>query len=172
LSALIIPIAVLTKNKVLCNLLLLWSLGAVFALVVNTAQANFEILSETFFFYYFPHVFHVGIPILLFTLKLAKRDVKCIISTVAITMISYTLIHFVNVGINNYCVANNIVDNVGNIIQVNYMYSLVPENPLLNLFFSLIPYQYWYMYLIIPIIIIYLLVIYFDQVKALFRKKK
>ena len=172
LSALIIPIAVLTKNKILGNLLLLWSLGAVFALVVNTAQANFEIFSATFFFYYFPHVFHLGIPILMFTLKLAKRDIKCILSTVAITMIAFTCAHFANVAINNYCVANNVLDYAGNLIQVNYMYSIVPENPLLNLFYGLIPHQYWYMYLIIPIIVIYLLVVYFDQFKALFKKNK
>lgn len=38
LTALVLPVAVFTT---LGNLLLLWLLGAVMALVVNTAQANF-----------------------------------------------------------------------------------------------------------------------------------
>ena len=53
LTALVLPVAVFTRSKVLGNLLLLWSLGAVMALVVNTAQANFEICSATFAFYFF-----------------------------------------------------------------------------------------------------------------------
>ena len=50
LNALVLPFAVFTKNKVLNNLLLLWALGAVFALVVNMAQAEYEVFSWTFFF--------------------------------------------------------------------------------------------------------------------------
>ena len=53
LNALVLPFAVFFRNKTASNLLLLWSLGAIMALVVNTAQANFEICSATFFFYFF-----------------------------------------------------------------------------------------------------------------------
>ena len=54
LNALMLPIAVFTKNKTLNNLLLLWALGALLALVINTAQADFEIFSWTFIFYNLP----------------------------------------------------------------------------------------------------------------------
>lgn len=170
LNALALPFAVFSRNKVINNLLLLWALGAVFALVVNTAQAEFEIFSATFAFYYFPHVLEVGIPILMFCLGLAKKDAKCIISTVAITLICFTAIHFINLGINAYTAANNCVDYAGNIISVNYMYSLHPENPLLDLFYSVIPHQYFYMLLAIPIMVVYLLPIYFKELKSAFKK--
>ena len=52
LTAMVLPVAVFTRSKVLSNLLLLWSLGAVMALVVNTAQADFDVFSPTFFFYF------------------------------------------------------------------------------------------------------------------------
>ena len=45
LTAIALPFAIFTRSKVLGNLLLLWSLGAVAALVVNTAQAEYKILS-------------------------------------------------------------------------------------------------------------------------------
>lgn len=90
LTAIVLPIAVLTKSRVLNNLLLLWSLGALAALVMNNAQANYEIFSDTFFFYYFPHTFEFGIPILMLTLNLTEKDHKCILSTLSITLAAYT----------------------------------------------------------------------------------
>ncbi len=170
LNAMVLPVAVLTRNKTLSNLLLVWSLGALAALVVNSAQAEYELLSDVFFFYYFPHVLEFGIPVLLFKLGLVEKDVKCIASTLGITLVAYTLIHFINLAINSYCVANNIVDWAGNVIQVNYMYSLVPENPLLQLFHNWIPHEYFYMFLVFPIVILYQLAIYAPQL--LHRKKK
>jgi len=74
LNALVLPFAVFTRNKTLGNLLLLWSLGALAAVVVNTAQADFEVFSATFCFYFFPHVLEFGIPILLFKLGLVEKD--------------------------------------------------------------------------------------------------
>lgn len=172
LNALVLPAAVLTRNKTLCNLLLVWSLGALAALVVNTAQANFELLSPTFGFYYFPHVLEFGIPILLFKLGLVKKDAKCILSTIVITMAVYTGVHFINVGINAYCTANHIADCFGELIQVNYMYSLVPEIPLLSAFWSVIPHEYWYMFMIVPIVTVYLLLVYAPQFLAQVKKRK
>lgn len=160
LTAMVLPIAVLTKSKVLNNLLLLWSLGALAALVLNNAQANFEIFSDTFFFYYFPHTFEFGIPILMFALKLTKKDHKNIISTVAITLAAYTAIHFINVALNSYCQSNNILDPSGELIFVNYMYSVTPSIPILETFWSIIPHSYWYMLAALPIIVIYLAAIY------------
>ena len=172
LSAMVLPFATLLKNKTLGNLLLLWSLGALMALVVNTAQAEFEILSWTFVFYYFPHVLEFGIPILLFKLGLVKKDPKCIWSTIGITFGSYTIIHFINVALNNYFLANQILDSAGNVIQVNYMYSIVPENPVLVIFRNIVPYDYWYMLLVLPIVVVYLGVVYAKDLLALYKAKK
>ena len=170
LNALVLPVAVITRNKTLSNLLLVWSLGALAALVVNTAQAEFVLMSPTFCFYFFPHVLEFAIPILLFKLGMVKKDPKCIVSTLLITVISYTLIHFANLGLNAHCVANQILNPAGEIVTVNYMYSLVPENPLLALFYSLIPHAYWDMFLIFPIVAVYLLFVYLPQILAA-RKK-
>jgi len=171
LNALVLPVAVFTRNKTLSNLLLLWSLGALAALVVNTAQAEFELLSLTFCFYFFPHVLEFAIPILLFKLDMVEKDPKCIGSTLLITVVSYTLIHFINLGLNAHCAANQLLDRAGEVITVNYMYSLAPENPLLALFYSIIPHSYWYMFLIFPIVTVYLGIVYLPQFLAA-RKQK
>ncbi len=172
LTALVLPIAVFTRSKVLGNLLLLWSLGAVMALVVNTAQANFEIFSDIFAFYFFPHLLEFGIPILLFALGLVKKDIKCIVSTLLITLCALTLVHFANVALNNYFIANEILNPAGELIQVNYMYTIQPENPVLALFWSLIPYPFWYWMPAVPVILIYLLLVYAKEIIVQFRKCK
>lgn len=171
LNALVLPIAVFTRSKTLGNLLLVWSLGALAALVVNTAQAQFEIFSATFCFYYFPHVLEFGIPILLFQLGLIKKDCRCIGSTLAITAGAYTLVHLANLALNHLCRVWQLLDPAGEVIQVNYMYSLAPENPLLALFYRLVPHQYWHMYLIVPIVAVYLLGVYAPQLRAALRKR-
>lgn len=163
INALLLPIVVFTRSKTLGNLLLVWCLGALAALVVNMAQAEYELNSWTFVFYYFPHVLEFGIPLLLFKLGLVEKHPKYILSTLVITMAIYTGVHFINVWLNNYCQANQILDYAGNVIQVNYMYSIVPENPLLALFKQVIPYDYWYMYMIVPILAVYLSIVYLPQ---------
>ena len=170
INAMLLPIVVFSRNKTLGNLLLVWCLGALAALVVNMAQAEYELMSWTFVFYYFPHVLEFGIPILLFSLGIIEKHPKYIISTIAITMVIYTGVHLCNLGINNWLEANNVLDYAGNLIQVNYMYSIVPENPLLALFKQVIPYDYWYMYMIVPILAVYLGIVYLPQI--LRRKSK
>ena len=172
LNAMVLPVAVFSRNKVLNNLLLLWSLGALIALVLNNAVAEAEIRSWTFVFYYFPHVLEFGIPVLMFLLKLVKKDVKCIATTLGITMVAYTGIHFINLWINAYTAANNIVDLAGNVIKVNYMYSIYPDNPVLTLFYQVIPHAYWYMYLAVAVITVYLVCIYLPDIIKIVEKKK
>lgn len=137
LNALILPIAIKSKSKILNNLLLLWSLGALFALIVNYEQSHFELLSWTFILYYFPHTFYLGFPILMFKLKLVEKDYKCISSTLLITFICYTVIHFANLIINHIAIVKNIIDWRGEIIKVNYMFSVTPVNPMLDFFWRL-----------------------------------
>ncbi len=158
-NALLLPVAVFTRNKTINNLLLVWSLGALAAVVLNHALAEAEIFSPVFCFFYFPHVLEFGIPILIFRLGLAKKDPKCIFSSVGITMAVYTLIHFFNKALN----AAQLLDKEGEIIRVNYMYSIDPENPLLALFYRVIPHEYWYMFMIVPLLVVYLLIIYAPQ---------
>ena len=172
ISAAVLPFAVITRNKVLNNLLLLWSFGALFALLVNTAVAEASIFSPVFAFFYFPHVLEFGIPILMFKFGLTKKDIRCIGSTLIITVLTYTAIHFVNLFINSYAVKHNIVDSSSNVIKVNYMYSITPENPLLALFYKIIPYQYWYMYLSFVIVIIYLSIVYSPEIAALIKNRR
>lgn len=161
-NAMILPIFILTKSKVLGNTLILWSLGALMALVLNQGVSNFDIYGEVFFFYFYPHAIEFGLPIILVLLGYIKLESKYIFSTVGITAIAYTFAHLMNVTVNDYCLANNIVDYAGNIIKVNYMYSISPSGlPILTTFREWIPYDYWYMYLILPIIVLYLGIIYF-----------
>lgn len=172
LTALILPFCVFTRNNVLCNLSALWSLGAILAIVVNNAQANYEIFSWTFFFYYFPHTIEFALPILFFKLGLAEKRIKYIGSSVGITMAVFTVIHFINLGINKYCIDNNVLDYAGNVIKVNYMYSILPENPVLGLFYKLIPMPYWYMWLALPVMLIYLGGLYAAQITKYVKKAK
>lgn len=171
-NAMILPVVVFTRNKTLGNLLLVWCLGALAALVLNYDMTEAKLFSWNVFFYYFPHVVEFGIPILLFLLGHIKKDPKCILSTVGITMVIYTLVHFANLGINAYAAANNITYGADSAIQVNYMFSLRPNNPLVELFYSWIPHQYWYMFLVLPIVVVYLLFIYAPEIIRYFKKKK
>ena len=172
ISAMLLPFAVITRNKVINNLLLLWCLGALIALVLNQAQANFEIFSWTFFFYYFPHTLEVGIPILMFALGLVKKDVKCIGSTLGLTLYLYTTVHLLNVLLNNYAEANNIVDWAGNVVKLNYMYSVDPTNPVLQLMYNLVPHPYWYMLVATPFILLYLALVYLPEIIGTIKNKK
>ena len=161
LNAMLLPIVVFTKSKTLGNLLMLWSIGALAALVLNTSVASAEITSWVFVFYYFPHVLEFGIPLILFKLKLIKLDKKCIWSTVVITLVAYVAIHFINVLINQYCATNHIVDWAGNVIQVNYMFSIFHDyNPLLMIFYDIVPMPFWYMLFCIPVAVVYLAILY------------
>lgn len=170
LNAMLLPFAVLSRKKWACNLLLLWSLGSYIALILNQRMANVEIFSWPFFFYYFPHVLETGIPILLFALDLADRDYKTIKSTLTITFVCYTIIHFINVAINSAQIPSPV--DPEEIIAVNYMFSVLPSNPLLQFFYNIIPYQYWYMFLSVPIAILYLSWWYFPELLDARKRRK
>lgn len=162
INAMLLPIAVFTRNKTIGNLLLVWSLGALAALILNFEMTNAIVFGESFNVYFFPHVFEFGIPILLFKLGHIKKDVRCIGSTLTITMGIYTLVHLANV------VINRLVPDAG----VNYMFSMEATNPLTKIFYQLIPYPYWYMYLVLPIVAVYLLAVYTPQIRTLYAQRK
>ena len=156
IHALLLPATVLSKNRILGSLTLLWCLGAALALIVNTGQADFVIPSATFFFFYIPHTLEIAVPVLLFTTGLIRFDFRTTPITVALTMGIYTAVHFANLALNGYVQANGILNYFGEIARLNYMFSLSPDgNPLLELFWQVIPYPYWYMYGAIPLIVLY-----------------
>lgn len=140
------------------------------ALVLNYSVAEAEILSPTFFFYYFPHALECGIPILLFKLRLSELSPRCILPTVGITLAAYTAIHAINLAVNRYCLTNNVLNPSGELVQVNYMFSITPENPLLALFYQWIPHPYWYMLPVIAVVVLYLGAIY--GIHALLRRRR
>lgn len=161
INAMLLPFVVFTRNKTLGNLLLVWCLGALVAIVLNFEMVNVKLYSWTFFFYYFPHVMEFGIPVLLFKLGLVEKDWRQIGPTMGITMAIYSCVHTAN------CLINRLTDE-----QVNYMFSVEPSNPLVALFHKVIPYDYWYMYMVLPIVLVYLLIVYAPQIAAHIKKNK
>ncbi len=170
LNAMVLPFAVLTRNKIICNLTLLWSLGAACAIILNHGMTDVDIFDHVFAFYFYPHVFEMSVPILLFKLGLTKLDARCTFSTLGITGAVYTAVHFINIGVNSYAAANSITYGGEEPISVNYMYSLFHDhNPALKFFYDLLPHEFWYMLPAILIAGLYLGAIY--GVNALINKK-
>ena len=160
LNGLVLPVAVFTRNKKLCNLLLLWSLGAFVALVANGTMAQADIFDWPFFFYYFAHVTELSVPLLLFALGLVEKDYRCIKSTLTITWSVYTMVYIINKLINGLCVLWQVTRPDGSLIQVNYMYSMGPIDPLSGALWKMLPCEYLYMILAFPIMGLYLMGVY------------
>lgn len=172
LNALVLPFAVFSRSKVLGNLLNLWNFGALLAVVLNHAQAEFALNSWVFVFYFIPHVLEFAIPLLLFKLKLVKKDYRFIPSTLGITLGMFTLVHLLNKLLNAFFIAEGILNSGGEQLQVNYMYTITPENPVLVMLHNWLPVEYWYLYLTIPLIVVYLLIIYAPQLAKSFSRKQ
>lgn len=176
LNALIIPFAVLTKNKVAAHLTLVWSLGAMLVLIVNTGQAYYEMFSEAFWVFVLCHTVDVTVPALLFTTGLVEFNIKKAPAVIGTTMAAYTGVHFINLGINKHLAKKAAslalyARSRAAIPQVNYMYSLGDEgNAAFAFFKQIIPYDYWHMYLIAPIIAVFLFSVHFGI--KLRRKRK
>lgn len=157
INVLLLPIAVLTRGKKLCNLLLIWSAGSVLALVFNSSMANVELLSFDFMTYFTMHMFGAGIPILLFELNLVKRATNTVKLTLILTFVVYTAAHFFNLIVNS---ANDWSITEG----VNYMSTLEPTSSLLGFFYAIIPSTYWYMILALPLILLYIVYWYLPEI--------
>lgn len=166
INAILLPIAIFSRNKTIGNMLVLWCLGALAAITLNfyAAEAS-DLLYPTFWFFYLPHVLEFGIPIIAFKLGIIKLDHKTIPKTLIITFIIYTAVHFINLGLISYVKAHKLVDYAGNLLHINYMYSIQSEGfPLISTFWSIIPHSYWYMLLVFPIIAVYLIIIYLPSI--------
>ena len=107
------------------------------------------------------------------SLGMVKPDTKYILPTAATTLGIYTLSHFANRIINRYLESVNFLDWQGELIQVNYMFSVHPQgNPLLSLFWNIIPYPYFYMLCALPIIAIYFLLLNCKDVVAWIKARR
>lgn len=166
INAVLLPIALITKNKAIGNMLVVWCLGALAAVLMNFyPESVSDLYGPTFLFFYLPHVFEFGIPIIAFKLGIIKLDYKTIPTTLVITAAIYTVIHFINLGLVDYVISHDLRDYAGEYLHINYMYSLKTEGfALLNVFWNILPYSYWYMYLVFPIIAVYLGIVYLPQI--------
>ena len=148
-TAMLIPVLVLIpKRNLLGNYLIAGSLGALLALTLRPAHSyDWPLFSLGFCCYFFGHMAEFLIPLLLFALK--KVEVKPIymISSFIIVVALYTL---------SYLVGHNV--NVAFGLDTNYFFSEYPTNPVLQAFWNICPYSYWYMYLAFPLFaVVYLL---------------
>ncbi len=173
INAILLPILVWRKSNFLGNLLPVYSVGAVAALVFNTFQAEYSIFDHVFAVFYFGHTVEFGIPMLMLALGLVKIKPKYIGYCLSTTFVLYTAIHFINILVNNYLAANNFLDSSGNVIWVNYMYSIAPMgNPALEFFWNLLPYEYFYMLSTLPLFaLVYVLMNIGNIVRAVKEKK-
>ena len=149
LNALLLPYAILTRQKWCCNYMLISSIGSYFALICNYSMADKEIFTVPVILYYLSNVLSAGIPILLFKLNLVKRDTKTIVSSISLLLDTYIIVHVLNVIIN----AAKLTDEAGQLITVNYMSSLTPTNPVLDFCHVIFPHSFWYMAITLPVII-------------------
>ena len=170
--AIMLPITVQTRSRYMGNLLLVWCLGSLLALIINHASGHFIIPSAAFFIYYIPHVFEFGVVIYLFKFGYVKKDYKCIPVTVGLTMVIYTVVHLINLALNHYCAVNNIVDWAGEVLTFNYMFSMEPTTSIFFLFWNIIPHPYWYMYCAVVVLVVYLVVLYLPQIIRAVKEKK
>lgn len=156
LSALLLPYAVLTRQKWCCNLLILWPIQSLISLIFNYDKADMNVISSEFIVYFFTHVLVFSIPLLLFWLKLVNRDHKYIKFSLIFTALTYTGVHFANIALGT-----------------NYLYSMSPVgNELFAFFRTIFPFDYWYMYLAIPILYVYLVWWYLPEMLDYRRKRK
>lgn len=152
-NAILTPILVWTKNRFLGNLIPLFGVGAALSLIFNTVQAHYTVFSFVFLFHFLSHTLGYCIPFLMFSLGHVKPHPKYIFPCVGTTFGLYTLSHFANLIVNGILKAQNVLDSAGELYQVNYMFSLGhADNPALAFFWSLIPYEYFYMLAVLPII--------------------
>jgi len=152
-NAILTPILVWTRNRFLGNLIPLFSVGAVLSLIFNSIQAHYTVFSFVFLFHFLSHTLGYCIPFLMFSLGLVKAHPRYILPCVGTTFGLYTLAHFANLIVNQILIAGNVTDSAGVLYQVNYMFSLSHGgNPALAFFWSLIPYEYFYMFATLPII--------------------
>lgn len=155
LSALLLPFAIIMRTRGICNLLILWPVQSFALLVFNHERADMDVLTGEFVLYFFTHLLTFAIPLIMFWLKLTRRDQKYLSRSLILTVIVYTAVHFANIALGT-----------------NYLYSMSPEgNSFLGFFYTFVS-EYWYMYCMIPVFFIYLVWWYLPEILDYRRKTK
>ena len=142
INAILLPFLVVTNNKVLGNVMPIMAVGAFGASILNFG-CDYSIFSFDFFFYYFPHLMEAFIPWLLVLFGKIKPELKYIWKSVFLIFVFYNFAYIINLIIIKYTDATP-----------NYMFCIRPENKILEILWNICPYEYWYMYLTLPIIIV------------------
>lgn len=154
LNGLLIPFVLIFKNKRLGNMLMLWSFGALGALIFNFEVDMLPISDPACWTYFVPHYVQLTIPLSMGLLKIFEIDYKTIPSTLLFTVIAYTIVHIIN----------KIFAAVDPALATNYMFSVHHQNNVFLLFmWNICPYEYFYMFLMLPLILVLLIIIYFNQ---------
>lgn len=167
INGFLLPIVCLTGNKRLGNMLLLWAIGAFCGIFFNFLVDDCYIYELRTWTYYLPHLTQFAIPLVLGKFRIIDYDVKTIPTTLFYTFLFYTGVHICNVEIRDYYLINK-----GQLVDVNYMFTLHhADNILLKTCWNILPYEYFYMFAITPLLLLIEVCIYGKQI-FLFLKKK
>lgn len=168
LNGFVIPFVALTQNKRLGNSILLWSFGALGALIFNLSETDLYTYNLDLWLYFLPHLIEVSLPIAMILLKIVKFDYKNMVSTLILTFSIYTIVHFINVGIEKYFLVH-----LNQVVYPNYFFSMNHCNsPFLVFFWNILPYRYFYLLLILPLIFILFAIIYGHQIINVIKEKR
>lgn len=145
-NAMLLPFAVIKKNRTICSMLSVWSVGALIAIVLNEEAVGYHVLGFKFFVYFIPHVFEFTVPLLMLLLGKFKMKFKDIIYSVLITLAVYTI---------SYGVSELLVHHG---YYVNYLFTMGPTNFVTEFAYEIIPFKYFYMMVFIPpILMLYMI---------------
>lgn len=150
-NALLLPIAVKTKNNKLCTTLSVWSIGALIAILLNEEAVGYVLMGPKFLIYYIPHVFEFSVPLAMLFLNKFNTKLKDCIWAVSFTAVMYTF---------SYAISEVIISTG---TDVNYLFGVGPTNFVTEFFYSILPYKYLYMFTTFPIIVILYLLVYLKQ---------
>lgn len=152
-TALLLPVAVLTGNRALNNILLLWSVGSFCAILLNPLETAWAPAETEFWMFYAPHAVEAAVPWLSLALGRFRRDPRYIPAAVVSTAAAYTFSHLCNRMINGHYA------RIGSAARVNYMFAEFPENPVLDACWRVIPAPYWYGFVLVPFVLLLLMLI-------------
>lgn len=147
IGMILIPISLLTKNEVLSSFcFVITPLGAALAIIYPAAPWDVTPIYDPIYIgYYLEHAFCIINGISLVTLGLFQPQMRLLGKTAVMIVAMTTLAHLINLG-------GALLGFEG----VNYFYTVDPSGSfLLEIFYSLIPYKFWYMLFGIPISCIY-----------------
>ena len=157
-TALLLPVAVLTGNRTLNNVLLLWSVGSFCAILLNPLETAWAPGDTEFWMFYAPHAAEAAVPWLSLALGLLRKDRRCIPAALGSTFLAYSFSHVCNRLINAR------FERIGSASRVNYMFTEYPENPVLDACWRVIPAPYWYGFVLLPFLVLLLILIYLPEI--------